>query len=172
MLLNVTIADNQVDQAGGGGSGGNGGGSAGGGAPGVGAGVYDAGNSVSDHSPATSLQNTLLASNAGGNCGGNKLADGGHNLSFGDTTCVGNYASGDPKLGPLQSNGGPTQTMALQAGSAAIDQVPASGASCPATDQRGVSRRSLPAGAATSGPTNTRRRAARRSPPTPRRTRL
>jgi hypothetical protein len=46
----------------------------------------------------------------------------------------------DPKLAPLADNGGPTQTMRLQPGSAAIDQVPASGAGCPATDQRGVAR--------------------------------
>jgi hypothetical protein len=44
----------------------------------------------------------------------------------------------DPKLASLANNGGPTQTLALQAGSPAIDQIPA--ASCPTTDQRGVTR--------------------------------
>jgi hypothetical protein len=39
----------------------------------------------------------------------------------------------------LQNNGGPTQTIALLASSPAIDHIPA--ANCPATDQRGVSRR-------------------------------
>ena len=43
-------------------------------------------------------------------------------------------------LGPLAANGGPTQTRALLPGSPAIDLVPASGAGCPATDQRGTSR--------------------------------
>ena len=45
-------------------------------------------------------------------------------------------------LGPLQNNGGPTQTMALLAGSPAIGQ--ADNALAPATDQRGVTRRDLP----------------------------
>jgi hypothetical protein len=42
----------------------------------------------------------------------------------------------DPKLGPLASNGGPTQTFALLAGSPAIDA--GSGEATTATDQRGV----------------------------------
>jgi hypothetical protein len=46
--------------------------------------------------------------------------------------------TGDPVLGPLASNGGLTQTMALQSGSPAIDT--AAGGYCPATDQRGVAR--------------------------------
>jgi CSLREA domain-containing protein len=92
-------------------------------------------------SPVT-LRNTLLASNSpGANCSPNAL-DGGHNLSFGDHTCPATFASGDPKLGPLKLNGGPTQTMALRAGSAAKD---AGNTSCPAVDQRGVAR---PAGSA------------------------
>jgi hypothetical protein len=49
----------------------------------------------------------------------------------------------DPKLGPLQSNGGLTETMALTAGSPAIDA--GGNGACPATDQRGVAR---PEGAA------------------------
>jgi predicted outer membrane repeat protein len=44
----------------------------------------------------------------------------------------------DPRLGPLQNNGGPTQTHALLAGSPAIDHGSSAGA--PATDQRGVVR--------------------------------
>ena len=42
-------------------------------------------------------------------------------------------------ISPLADNGGPTQTHALPAGSPAIDAVD-SGASCTATDQRGVAR--------------------------------
>jgi hypothetical protein len=45
----------------------------------------------------------------------------------------------DPKLGPLQNNGGLTQTMALKAGSPAIDHGDNSGV--PATDQRGFVRK-------------------------------
>jgi hypothetical protein len=44
----------------------------------------------------------------------------------------------DPRLGPLQYNGGPTQTLALLAGSPAIGR--ADNAKAPATDQRGVTR--------------------------------
>ncbi|HSB00776.1 MAG TPA: choice-of-anchor Q domain-containing protein, partial [Anaerolineales bacterium] len=53
-------------------------------------------------------------------------------------TCMGLTIKGDPKLGVLADNGGPTQTMALLPGSPAIDAGDA--ASCPATDQRGISR--------------------------------
>jgi CSLREA domain-containing protein len=102
--------------------------------PGFGGGVYDS------TAPATTLANTLLASNELGNCAGS-LTDGNHNLSFGVSAgCPAGFAHGDPKLGSLADNGGPTQTQALQAGSAAIDQVPVSGAGCPPTDQRGVAR--------------------------------
>jgi hypothetical protein len=38
----------------------------------------------------------------------------------------------------LQNNGGPTQTIALQRGSPAIDAIPAG--NCPEVDQRGVNR--------------------------------
>jgi hypothetical protein len=43
-----------------------------------------------------------------------------------------------PLLGPLQNNGGPTQTMALLPGSLAIGH--GNNANAPATDQRGVTR--------------------------------
>ncbi len=46
--------------------------------------------------------------------------------------------SGDPGLGPLQDNGGPTATHALLAGSPAIDAV--DDALCRKRDQRGVAR--------------------------------
>ncbi|MBD2768944.1 T9SS type A sorting domain-containing protein [Hymenobacter sp. BT664] len=42
----------------------------------------------------------------------------------------------NPRLSPPANNGGPTRTMALQAGSPAID----AGNGCPATDQRGTPR--------------------------------
>jgi hypothetical protein len=93
-------------------------------------------------SPVT-LRNTLLASNQpGGNCGpiASAVVNGGHNLSFGDSSCPNTFAAGDPKLGALKNTGGPTQTMALGSGSAAINQVPIAGAQCPSTDQRGVAR--------------------------------
>ena len=96
----------------------------------------------------TILKNTIVANNApGGNCelfAAGIITDGGGNLVWGDTgfpTCPGSV--GDPKLADLASNGGPTQTMALQAGSAAMDA--GDDAICAASpvnnlDQRGFSR--------------------------------
>jgi hypothetical protein len=80
---------------------------------------------------------SVVASNSPqNNCGG-PIADGGHNLVFGDKTCPGINA--DPKLGSLRDNGGPAPTLALGSGSAAIDLVPP-GTDCPQTDERGVAR--------------------------------
>jgi hypothetical protein len=56
----------------------------------------------------------------------------------GDTgTLSGSPITADPLLGPLQDNGGPTQTMALLPGSPAIDGGSSFGLS---TDQRGDPR--------------------------------
>lgn len=83
--------------------------------------------------------NSIIASNRGTpvlNCA-TTVTDDGHNLVFGDSSCPG--TSADPRLGPLQDNGGPTQTMALGPGSGALGLVPAN--DCPVdTDQRGVTR--------------------------------
>ncbi|MGB8212716.1 MAG: choice-of-anchor Q domain-containing protein, partial [Anaerolineales bacterium] len=59
-----------------------------------------------------------------------------HNL-IGDASCS-PALSGDPKLGPLADNSGPTWTMALLPGSPAIDV--GNDATCLATDQRGITR--------------------------------
>jgi predicted outer membrane repeat protein len=84
------------------------------------------------------FQNTIVANSpSGGNCAG-YLVDGGGNLQYPGSDCGTTITSADPMLGPLQNNGGPTDTMALPAGSPAIDT--AQTTSCPATDQRGVSR--------------------------------
>jgi hypothetical protein len=87
------------------------------------------------------MVNTLLATNTpGGNCLG-QIIDDGCNLSS-DGTCiftnVGSLNSVDPKLGPLANNSGPTLTMALLAGSPAIDA--GDNAAAPPTDQRGIRR--------------------------------
>ncbi len=87
------------------------------------------------------LKNTIVAnSGAGANCSGS-IADGGGNLSYPDATCPG--ITGDPLLGPLQDNGGPTPTMDLGPGSAAFEA--GNAAACAAApvnnlDQRGVVR--------------------------------
>jgi hypothetical protein len=83
--------------------------------------------------------NTIIAnSSAGGDC---VISDGfiGTNTNnlVEDNSCS-PALHADPLLGPLQDNGGPTQTLALLPGSPAIDA--ALLANCPATDQRGVSR--------------------------------
>jgi len=68
---------------------------------------------------------------------GGTIYDGGGNLRWPttDTTCVGDF--GDPQLEPMADNGGPTMTMALPMGSAAIQLATTN---CPATDQRGMPR--------------------------------
>jgi hypothetical protein len=68
------------------------------------------------------FQNSILSYNTfGGNCNG-VMKSLGFNVSS-DASCrfngPGEQKNIDPKLGPLQNNGGPTQTMALLAGSPA-----------------------------------------------------
>ena len=94
------------------------------------------------------LQNTIVAhSAAGGNCYGT-MTSVGYNLSS-DNTCnfsgPGDLNNTDPTLGPLQNNGGPTQTMALLPGSPAIDAGNPNGCTDGkgnhlTTDQRGAPR--------------------------------
>ena len=99
-----------------------------------------------------SVGGSIVATNAGGNCvnvGPATITSTGYNLESG-TDCgftgTGDLQNTDPKLDPngLQNNGGPTQTLALEPDSAAVDHTPV-GSSCPATDQRGVSRPQGPA---------------------------
>jgi hypothetical protein len=143
----LTISNNNPGPAGSGGSG-QGGGVGAGSPPGAfgghesGAdGLVGAGGVAALSSAFTSftLQNSIVAANAGAGCsGGSQFIDAGHNLSFPDTSCPGTNA--DPALGALADNGGPALTQTLGPGSAALDQVPADGAGCATTDQRGVSR--------------------------------
>jgi CSLREA domain-containing protein len=163
-LLNVTIVGDGVGQAGASGDGGTG---TTAGALGTNGKAAAAGGVAGVAGSVVSVRNSLLALNSGGNCAPASISDGGHNLSFGDATCPTSFLGGDPNLGPLQDNGGPSQTISLQAGSAAINQIPATGAGCPATDQRGVPRPSglecdigayeVAPPAATTGPTSSTR---------------
>jgi hypothetical protein len=104
--------------------------------------TFDGGGILNDNFGTLTLRNTIVAdSPSGGNCGNEGSAifiDGGGNLSWPDTTCPG--INSDPRLDPagLRNNGGPTQTIALLTGSAAIDA--AVDGNCPTTDQRGVLR--------------------------------
>jgi hypothetical protein len=94
------------------------------------------------------VHNTIIAKqsgDAGKDCalfGGAKLTSQGYNLETADD-CAFHVAGKDqinvnPQLGALAGNGGPTQTMALSAGTPAVD---AADPNCDVpTDQRGVTR--------------------------------
>jgi hypothetical protein len=90
--------------------------------------------------------NTIVANNTAVSSGGDCFqseppTDQGHNLDT-DGSCFTAGSNGDitanPNLGPLQNNGGQTDTMALLDGSPAINA--ADNSLCPAVDQRGVAR--------------------------------
>jgi hypothetical protein len=93
------------------------------------------------------LVNSIVAGNTGDGCflapfgsGTVALNSLGYNV-FSDATCFAvptDQVVGDPALGPLTDNGGPTLTHLLLPGSPAIDA--ANAALCPPTDQRGVPR--------------------------------
>jgi hypothetical protein len=100
------------------------------------------------------IRNSIVAGNAGPpDCftlNAETITSGGHNI-FQDTTgCTITAGTGDlsgqsPLLGSLADNGGPTQTLALTAGSPALEAgdpaTPGSGGSaCETTDQRGLCR--------------------------------
>jgi hypothetical protein len=88
------------------------------------------------------LMDTILATNLSGGAGFGTIHDAGYNISFGNTIALngtGSFKTNNVKLGPLQNNGGFTPTMALLAGSPALDQIPTS-AFFPPIDQRGFTR--------------------------------
>ena len=86
----------------------------------------------------TTLKGTIVASSVGDNCEG-VFDDLGYNISD-DNSCgfsaTGSHNNTDPLLDPsgLAENGGPTETIALESDSPAINQIPPG--MCPATDQR------------------------------------
>jgi hypothetical protein len=109
------------------------------------------GGAIFNNGGTATLQNSIVANSAkGGNCSGGVTSHG-YNLSSDDTcnfSIIGDLNNIDPMLGPLQNNGGPTQTMSLQSGSAAIDRGNPSGCTDETghllrTDQRGKPRPDL-----------------------------
>jgi CSLREA domain-containing protein len=92
------------------------------------------------------VKNSILANSTWINCFGG-IINGGHNLQFPSGSGCDAYGipTADPLLGPLQDNGGPTFTHALQTGSPAIDAVPLEACAGVTTDQRGVTRPQGPA---------------------------
>jgi CSLREA domain-containing protein len=125
-LLNTTIAGNSVA------AGGVGGGFA----------IY---NPTAGIATAFDVKNTIIAANSAGgapaDCGTVVTAGSANNISS-DASCMftdaGSKQNTDPKLGPLEDNGGPTDTLALPVGSPALDA--GTNVGCPVTDQRGVTR--------------------------------
>jgi CSLREA domain-containing protein len=109
------------------------------------AGASEIGGNIDGNPGPFTLKNTIVAGGSavvGPNCSG-AFTSSGHNID--DRTaaeCGLKGALGDivanPMLGPLQANGGPTQTQVPLAGSPAIDAGDNNG--CPTTDQRGVLR--------------------------------
>lgn len=106
-----------------------------------GAGLVSAGDASN-----VTVHDTIIANganNAAHNCATfeSKIVSLGHNLEDRNDcgfTLAGDLTKTDPQLGALHDNGGPTQTMALVAGTAAVD---AADPNCDVnTDQRGVSR--------------------------------
>jgi hypothetical protein len=94
------------------------------------------------------VQNTIIANNSGGNCSTGGVTSKGYNMSS-DDTCnfggPGDRNNTNPMLGPLQYNGGPTQTQGLLPGSPAIDAGNPNGCTDSQgnllkTDQRGAPR--------------------------------
>jgi hypothetical protein len=95
------------------------------------------------------IRNTIVAGNIAGvgrdldgaltSLGHNLIGDGTGGSGYDPTDLVGTSDNPiDPKLGPLQDNGGPTQTMAPLLGSPAIDA--GDNTDAPPTDQRGAPR--------------------------------
>ncbi len=77
----------------------------------------------------------------GPNCGGGQpVTDTGYNMDTGSTCGFSNNSKSNtsPQLGPLASNGGPTQTMAVPSGSPAVDAIPASTPGCTGTTDQGA----------------------------------
>jgi predicted outer membrane repeat protein/parallel beta-helix repeat protein len=108
------------------------------------------GANISDADGVASFGSVVALPQGGGeNCAFTALVSNGFNFSDDDscglTDPTDRQDAGDPLLGGLASNGGPTQTRLPLAGSPLIDAIPVSsceadGASGVTTDQRGIAR--------------------------------
>jgi hypothetical protein len=114
------------------------------------------GGGISNTLGTVELWNTLVVENFHGSiaddCAGDPLTSWDYNYiqttagcSIGGPATTHNVYGGDALLGPLQNNGGATETRALWVGSPALDQIPSaqcrdSYATAPQPDQRGVAR--------------------------------
>ena len=101
------------------------------------------GGNVKRDSGTFTLKNCIVANSVSGNNGHGTITDGGHNISSDGSlnfSATGSLNNTDPKLGSLANNGGFTLTVALLAGSPAIDKVNTNISECLPFDQRGVLR--------------------------------
>lgn len=95
--------------------------------------------------PKITFAHTIVSGGTTVNCAaptGGTIVSNGSNIDSGKSckfSAAGDKSNTAPKLGPLASNGGSTQTMALLTGSPAINAV-VSGCPPPGIDQRGVHR--------------------------------
>jgi hypothetical protein len=103
------------------------------------------GGGIDNYATVTLISSIVANSTSGGDCFG-LISSGGYNLDS-DGSCglagAGDQSGVNPLLGPLQDNGGPTNTHALLVSSPAIDHIPIGTNGCGTTittDQRGVSR--------------------------------
>jgi len=102
--------------------------------------VNSTGGGIKNSNSMTLINSIIANSLNGGDCiNEGTLEPSSTNNLIEDGTCSSAFSPGtDPNLGPLQDNGGPTQTYALLPGSPAIDAGTNDG--CPDSDQRGVTR--------------------------------
>jgi uncharacterized repeat protein (TIGR01451 family)/CSLREA domain-containing protein len=104
---------------------------------------------IDNYAGTVTAKNTIFAANTGASPNCLFVSDGGYNLDDGSScnfsTANNSLSNTDPLLDPagLRNNGGPTQTIALEPRSPAIDAIPQGVNGCGTTittDQRGVSR--------------------------------
>jgi hypothetical protein len=105
----------------------------------------NAGDGLNGGDTGVILSNSIVANNVRGSVDGTTDCAKGHGANgpdlqwpSGGTPCTALITTGDPMLGALGDNGGPTATMLPAAGSAAIGK----GSACAPTDQRGHTRAS------------------------------
>lgn len=137
ILIGCTLAENRAQ----GGRGGTGGTSGGGAAGPNGSDGLSFGGNIGRLGGAIRLEQSIISRSLSGANVTGIITDGGYNISSDSSvlfTAPGSVTNTDPKLGALSDNGGATRTMALLAGSPAIDAI--TNVVCLATDQRGVAR--------------------------------
>jgi CSLREA domain-containing protein len=96
-------------------------------------------NTIVAHNTRATGNGTNVTGSESQDCGTHVHSNPGNNLDDDSTCFTGAHdVHADPQLSALASNGGPTQTLAIAATSPARDAGDAG--TCPATDQRGVTR--------------------------------